>query len=171
MADKKYLDQGGLTHLWDKIKSYLTTWKASNFGTGTYSNSGTLTIGTRGEFQLANNTKLRMDSDTLYFKSATSSYLTMRNGTMQFYIATSASILDINISNGACFAFKMYTSSVPYISVKNNTSYTVKVWLFVIGSSISKSKTAVVSLNSSEMKTAISNVGADSAVIAVWFRQ
>lgn len=26
---------GGLAHLWDKIKSYLTTWKTSNFGTGT----------------------------------------------------------------------------------------------------------------------------------------
>lgn len=167
MAEKKFLDQGGLTHLWDKVKAYLD----NRFGTGTYSNSGTLTIGTNGEFKLANNTKLRMDSDTLYFKSATSTYLAMRNGTMQFYIGTSASILDIDISNGACFAFKTYTSSVPYISVKNNTNYTVKVWLFVIGSSISNSKTAVVSLKSSEMKTAISNVGTDSAVIAVWFKQ
>lgn len=48
MADKKYLDGGGLAHLWDKIKSYLTTWKTSNFGTGTYSNSGTFS--NRGRF-------------------------------------------------------------------------------------------------------------------------
>ncbi len=26
---------GGLAHFWEKIKSYLTTWKTSNFGTGT----------------------------------------------------------------------------------------------------------------------------------------
>lgn len=44
MADKKYLDEGGLTHLWEKIKSYLETWKTSNFGTGTYSNNGQLNI-------------------------------------------------------------------------------------------------------------------------------
>ena len=40
----KYLDQGGLTHLWDKIKSYLEAWKTSNFGTGTYSNIGSIDI-------------------------------------------------------------------------------------------------------------------------------
>ena len=32
---RSILTGGGLTHLWDKIKSYLTTWKTSNFGTGT----------------------------------------------------------------------------------------------------------------------------------------
>lgn len=35
---------GGLTHLWDKIKSYLTTWKVSNFGTGTYENNGKIKV-------------------------------------------------------------------------------------------------------------------------------
>lgn len=48
MASKKYLDGGGLAHLWDKIKSYLATWiadwKTTNFGTGMYSNSGSITI-------------------------------------------------------------------------------------------------------------------------------
>ena len=49
---------GGLTHLWDKIKSYLTTWKTSNFGTGTYYNYGTinqeglLTVGTSGRLEV-----------------------------------------------------------------------------------------------------------------------
>ena len=44
MATGKYLDGGGLAHLWDKIKSYLTTWKTSNFGAGTYEISGTATV-------------------------------------------------------------------------------------------------------------------------------
>ena len=39
---------GGLEHLWAKIKDWLegwiTTWKQTNFGTGTYSNSGSITI-------------------------------------------------------------------------------------------------------------------------------
>ena len=45
MAEKKYLDRGGLEHAWDRIKSYLTTWKTTNFGSGTYLNSGSLLIG------------------------------------------------------------------------------------------------------------------------------
>ena len=40
MAESKYLDGGGLTHLWSKIKEYLGTWKTSNFGIGTYNNTG-----------------------------------------------------------------------------------------------------------------------------------
>lgn len=35
MAESKYLDQGGVQHLWDKIKQYLSSWKTSNFGSGT----------------------------------------------------------------------------------------------------------------------------------------
>lgn len=49
MSDKKYLD-GGLTHLWDKIKKYLGTWiagwKTTNFGSETYLNNGSLNIPT-----------------------------------------------------------------------------------------------------------------------------
>lgn len=29
---------------WDKIKAYLSNWKTTNFGNGTYSNSGSITI-------------------------------------------------------------------------------------------------------------------------------
>lgn len=47
MADKNYLDRGGLEHTWAKIKSwiqtYLGSWKTTNFGSGTYSNSGSIT--------------------------------------------------------------------------------------------------------------------------------
>lgn len=44
MAEKKFLDQGGLSRLWDKVKAYLTSWKTTNFGTGIYSNRGELNI-------------------------------------------------------------------------------------------------------------------------------
>ena len=48
---------GGLTHAWSKIKSYLGTWKTSNFGTGTYSNYGELSI-------QANNSYLRLHASS-----------------------------------------------------------------------------------------------------------
>lgn len=35
---------GGLAHLWDKVKEYLTNWKTTNFGNGTYNNSGSITV-------------------------------------------------------------------------------------------------------------------------------
>lgn len=37
---------GGLQRTWDRIKAYLTTWKTTNFGSGTYSNSGSITVQT-----------------------------------------------------------------------------------------------------------------------------
>lgn len=40
MAESKYLDQGGVSHLWDKVKAYLD----NRFGTGTYSNVGSFDI-------------------------------------------------------------------------------------------------------------------------------
>lgn len=65
MADKKYLDKEGLTHLWSKIKKYLGTWKTSNFGKGTlnsegsfynygnvYIENGTLNIGAGSAFEV-----------------------------------------------------------------------------------------------------------------------
>ena len=42
---------GGLTYLWSKIKSYLTSWKSENFGSGTYDN--------KGEIEISSGTKLR----------------------------------------------------------------------------------------------------------------
>ena len=46
MANKQYLDKGGLEHAWSKIKSwiqtYLSSWKTTNFGTGTYNNTGSI---------------------------------------------------------------------------------------------------------------------------------
>lgn len=39
MAEKKFLDQGGVSHLWSKIKGYLD----DRFGTGTYNNTGDIT--------------------------------------------------------------------------------------------------------------------------------
>lgn len=29
---------------WDKIKAYLTTWRTTNFGNGTYNNAGSITV-------------------------------------------------------------------------------------------------------------------------------
>ena len=66
MANSKYLDGGGLQRAWDRIKSWvntqlagkanashthtysqitdLSTWKTTNFGSGTYSNNGSINI-------------------------------------------------------------------------------------------------------------------------------
>lgn len=44
MAESKYLDGGGLQRAWDRIKAYLTTWKTTNFGSGTYQNFGIINI-------------------------------------------------------------------------------------------------------------------------------
>lgn len=50
MADSKYLDGGGLQRVWDRIKSYLNAWisgwKTTNFGSGTYDNQLGLKIST-----------------------------------------------------------------------------------------------------------------------------
>lgn len=37
MAESKYLNRGGLEYLWSKVKSWINTWKQTNFGSGTYS--------------------------------------------------------------------------------------------------------------------------------------
>ena len=54
MANKQYLDKGGLEHAWSKIKSwiqtYLSSWKTTNFGIGTYSNYGELDIQTNNSY-------------------------------------------------------------------------------------------------------------------------
>lgn len=45
MADeKKFLDAGGLGHAWDKIKTWLASWKTEQFGSGTYENELGLNI-------------------------------------------------------------------------------------------------------------------------------
>ena len=49
----KFLDSNGLTSLWSKFKSFLTTWKTENFGTGTYSNKGKLAIGAYSSIDLS----------------------------------------------------------------------------------------------------------------------
>lgn len=40
----KFLDSNGLSHLWNKIKSYLTIWKSENFGSGTIKVSADTTL-------------------------------------------------------------------------------------------------------------------------------
>ena len=51
----KFLDNNGLSHLWTKFKEYLTSWKRTNFGTGTYSNTGTFDIDSYSNIQMGNN--------------------------------------------------------------------------------------------------------------------
>lgn len=58
MANKQYLDKGGLERVWDRIKSYLTTWKTTNFGSGTYTNSGSLTISSSGSVTFGDSNEL-----------------------------------------------------------------------------------------------------------------
>lgn len=43
---------GGLQRTWDKIKAYLTNWKTTNFGSGTYSNSGSITVNENSAFEV-----------------------------------------------------------------------------------------------------------------------
>lgn len=45
MADeKKFLDAGGLGHAWGKIKTWLTSWKTEQFGSGNYTSSRNVII-------------------------------------------------------------------------------------------------------------------------------
>lgn len=44
MANKKYLDGGGLEHAWAKIKNWISLWKITSFGSGAYNNTGTITV-------------------------------------------------------------------------------------------------------------------------------
>lgn len=45
MADeKKFLDAGGLGHAWEKIKTWLGSWKTEQFGSGSYNNGCELDI-------------------------------------------------------------------------------------------------------------------------------
>lgn len=44
MAESKYLDQGGVSHLWDKVKAYLD----NRFGTGTKINNNGFYVVVRG---------------------------------------------------------------------------------------------------------------------------
>lgn len=52
---------GGLTHLWSKIKQYLGTWKTSNFGTGTYENSGRITLNSGARIYISESTCISVD--------------------------------------------------------------------------------------------------------------
>lgn len=49
----KLLDNNGLSHLWAKFKEYLTSWKTTNFGTGTCNNRGS--IANSGSITVDNN--------------------------------------------------------------------------------------------------------------------
>lgn len=42
---------------WSRIKAYLTTWKTTNFGSGTYSNAGSLTIYSSGSVRFGDNSE------------------------------------------------------------------------------------------------------------------
>lgn len=112
MADKKYLDKGGLAHLWDKIKSYLTTWKTSNFGTGTGS--------------------LKMQQDfEISAKRESGKYSGPGHLTFTF---------DIDAIHGIMFPSPSVTDSTDF-KFKNNTSETVNISVYYIGNTFSVNKT------------------------------
>lgn len=56
---------GGLQRTWDRIKSYLTTWKTTNFGSGTYSNSGKLNMYNGSSLTLAENFEVEIVNTTI----------------------------------------------------------------------------------------------------------
>lgn len=70
MAESKYLDGGGLTHLWSKIKAYydayLVTWKTSNFGTGTYNNSGKLYAESGAIVEVLDSGRITLESNSIF---------------------------------------------------------------------------------------------------------
>lgn len=79
MASKKYLDQGGVSHLWDKIKSwissylvtsnisdlnsYMDDWKATNFGSGSYTVSSSSSLSIRNDSSVTLNRESQIDLD------------------------------------------------------------------------------------------------------------
>lgn len=77
----KFLDNSGLSHLWNKIKSYLTSWKSENFGSGTYDNKGMIEIsngtelrfGSSLRFEVKNSSNARLNSVILMLNESNGS--------------------------------------------------------------------------------------------------
>lgn len=105
MADKKYLDGGGLTHFWDKVKAYLD----NRFGTGTYDNKGYFKI---------NASSIDMNSASI---DSNSSSLSLKNSTLKADTAN-LSIYDHNSLN---FSTGKFTWSC--INSKESAVNTIKI--------------------------------------------
>ena len=97
----KFLDSNGLTSLWSKFKSFLTTWKTENFGTGTYSNTGNMSL---------SNASLDLSYAQIGFVNGDHAYITRRRG---FVMGDQ----DKNGDNA--------------ITMHNNTDARISYWLWV----------------------------------------
>ena len=97
-----------MEYLWGKIKTYLTSWKVSNFGSGTYSNSGTIectgmvNLGCQVAFG-KNNVLVIGDSSGIALRRVSGNSIEVRNSsgsTVNIRYIYSSSISSQTISNG-----------------------------------------------------------------------
>lgn len=53
---------------WDKIKAYLSNWKTTNFGNGTYINTGSITINSKSRLSLNDASEIVLNASDLRLK-------------------------------------------------------------------------------------------------------
>lgn len=67
-----------MEHLWSKLKTYLASWKVTNFGSGAYNNTGNLRITTEGSIYVSGNLNIN-HSDFLMTVSSTNIEMSCRS--------------------------------------------------------------------------------------------
>lgn len=134
MASKKFLDQGGVSHLWSKIKQYLD----NRFGIGTISNTGIImntgsivnmgAITCSGTVAVNNNTKIEagMPMELKPAEGLTSNRLKYEIGAAHGIAvlhkgsATSNSIKGYNIVNS--YTETVYFTAIMFVGSSSNGS-------------------------------------------------
>ena len=160
----KLLDNNGLTHLWTKFKEYLASWKTTNFGTGTYSNSGNISIENgNSNLTVKSNAALTVDSTYLYFETPLYADCRLKG---EYWMATLTGASLVNIIINTLRGTYIGVSEFAYISIFNDLDYDVNVYVLIFRNNSTSSKFQKVSAHSNEQI----NVTADSGVLLVWNR-
>lgn len=139
---------GGLTHLWDKIKSYLETWKTSNFGTGTYINSGTFSnkgrftssaqmiqflSGSYVDFQ--SEAEFRMNANS-YLSIAQNAYMNIMTRYYVFLTSTYSCSFQRMAVGMMCFIVMKTPSSGGYLNFSSQAGGFACTYTCICGSSV-----------------------------------
>lgn len=119
MASKNYLDRGGLEHTWAKIKSwiqtYLSSWKTTNFGSGTINNTGS--ISNSGDLLVNSDFELGYEDSEVIIEAQA------RTGQNQITINKGHGIKVVRVQNNPPMAFGPLTQ----LYARNNSGVTINV--------------------------------------------
>ena len=137
---------------WDRIKSYLNTWiatwKTTNFGSGTYNNSGNFAIDENVDFEV----------HALYF------------GTKSFSVSANNAALGVAITSYQGIAMSRYTSSIGTLVInQTDKSLTILVIAADNNGNVYAGSESVSAGNSSSIKIKSSSVSANGNCLIIWY--